>query len=161
MSRPSITKRPALSDRSTCKCILIGTLGTIIALDWKRRSENATKLMIQVSKFTICLILDLFGSFQWHSLSKVEQAKYYDQARKERQIHMDRYPGWTARDNYAKHKKKKRRKEVIRDGNGGAGGGGGGVSNGDSAGGGTRSRCLSQPQKLDCVVVVVVVVLTI
>ena len=37
-------------------------------------------------------------------------------AKQERQVHMSLYPGWTARDNYAKHKKKKRRKDTVRDG---------------------------------------------
>lgn len=38
--------------------------------------------------------------FQWHALSREEQAKYYELARKERQLHMQLYPGWSARDNY-------------------------------------------------------------
>ena len=46
---------------------------------------------------------------QWHGLSREEQAKYYDQARKERQLHMQMYPGWSARDNYAQNKKKSRK----------------------------------------------------
>ena len=50
--------------------------------------------------------------FQWHSLSREEQAKYYEQARKERQLHMQMYPGWSARDNYAQSKKKKRKREA-------------------------------------------------
>ena len=50
--------------------------------------------------------------FQWHGLSREEQAKYYDQARKERQLHMQMYPGWSARDNYAQSKKKKRKREA-------------------------------------------------
>lgn len=37
---------------------------------------------------------------QWHSLSKEEQAKYYEMARKERLVHSKLYPGWSARDNY-------------------------------------------------------------
>ncbi|XP_013793481.1 transcription factor 7-like 2, partial [Limulus polyphemus] len=48
---------------------------------------------------------------RWHSLSRDEQAKYYELARKERQIHMQMYPGWSARDNYALNKKKKKRKK--------------------------------------------------
>eukprot|EP00093_Oithona_nana_P010496 10496.XXX_163596_167068_1 [CDS] Oithona nana genome sequencing. len=48
---------------------------------------------------------------RWHSLSREEQAKYYEQARKERQLHMQMYPGWSARDNYAQSKKKKRKRE--------------------------------------------------
>ena len=53
---------------------------------------------------------------QWHALSKEEQAKYYDMARRERQIHMQMYPGWNARDNYGMMKKKKRKKEKSVDG---------------------------------------------
>lgn len=56
---------------------------------------------------------------RWHSLSREEQAKYYDMARKERQLHMQLYPGWSARDNYAQHtKKKKRKKDKLHDGEG-------------------------------------------
>ena len=54
-------------------------------------------------------------TFQWHALSKEAQSKYYEEARRERQEHMRQYPGWTARDNYAKHKKKRRRKEIVRE----------------------------------------------
>uniref|UniRef100_A0A671SHF8 Transcription factor 7-like 1-A n=1 Tax=Sinocyclocheilus anshuiensis TaxID=1608454 RepID=A0A671SHF8_9TELE len=45
---------------------------------------------------------------RWHSLSREEQAKYYELARKERQLHSQLYPGWSARDNYGKKKKRKR-----------------------------------------------------
>ncbi|XP_042715234.2 transcription factor 7-like 1 isoform X4 [Chrysemys picta bellii] len=38
---------------------------------------------------------------RWHSLSREEQAKYYELARKERQLHSQLYPTWSARDNYA------------------------------------------------------------
>ena len=48
---------------------------------------------------------------QWHALSREEQAKYYELARKERQLHMQLYPGWSARDNYAVHGKKKKKKK--------------------------------------------------
>ena len=49
-------------------------------------------------------------------MSKDEQAKYYDMARRERQHHMQMYPGWNARDNYGMMKKKKRKKEKSVDG---------------------------------------------
>lgn len=39
---------------------------------------------------------------QWHSLSREEQAKYYELARKERQLHSQLYPTWSARDNYVR-----------------------------------------------------------
>ena len=56
-------------------------------------------------------LISLVILLQWHGLSREEQAKYYDQARKERQLHMQMYPGWSARDNYAQSKKKKRKRE--------------------------------------------------
>ncbi|XP_031561756.1 protein pangolin, isoforms A/H/I/S-like isoform X2 [Actinia tenebrosa] len=45
-----------------------------------------------------------------HALERAEQAKYYEMARKERALHMQLYPGWSARDNYAQQGKKKKRK---------------------------------------------------
>ncbi|XP_066254379.1 protein pangolin, isoforms A/H/I/S isoform X5 [Euwallacea similis] len=48
---------------------------------------------------------------RWHSLSREEQAKYYEKARLERQLHMQLYPGWSARDNYGYGTKKKKRKK--------------------------------------------------
>lgn len=51
---------------------------------------------------------------KWHSLTREEQAKYYEKARQERQLHMQLYPGWSARDNYGYGtKKKKRKKERV------------------------------------------------
>ncbi|KAE9539766.1 hypothetical protein AGLY_005018 [Aphis glycines] len=61
---------------------------------------------------------------RWHSLSRDEQAKYYEKARQERQLHMELYPGWSARDNYGYGAKKKKRKKervpVIDAGSGGS-----------------------------------------
>ncbi|XP_056888080.1 transcription factor 7-like 2 isoform X14 [Takifugu flavidus] len=54
---------------------------------------------------------------RWHALSREEQAKYYELARKERQLHMQLYPGWSARDNYGKRKKRKREKQQQAEGN--------------------------------------------
>jgi len=56
---------------------------------------------------------------QWHALERTEQSKYYDMARKEKELHMQLYPGWSARDNYATHTKKKK---VKRDHNTSGGG---------------------------------------
>uniref|UniRef100_A0A8C5PHH5 Transcription factor 7 n=1 Tax=Leptobrachium leishanense TaxID=445787 RepID=A0A8C5PHH5_9ANUR len=47
---------------------------------------------------------------RWHALSREEQSKYYELARKERQLHMQLYPGWSARDNYGKKKRRTREK---------------------------------------------------
>uniref|UniRef100_A0A673GTQ1 HMG box domain-containing protein n=1 Tax=Sinocyclocheilus rhinocerous TaxID=307959 RepID=A0A673GTQ1_9TELE len=43
---------------------------------------------------------------RWHALTREEQAKYYELARKERQLHMQLYPSWSARDNYVTIKKR-------------------------------------------------------
>ncbi|MCI4386775.1 hypothetical protein PGIGA_G00066470 [Pangasianodon gigas] len=48
---------------------------------------------------------------RWHALTREEQAKYYELARKERQLHMQLYPSWSARDNYGKKKRRKREKQ--------------------------------------------------
>lgn len=53
---------------------------------------------------------------KWHSLTREEQSVYYDKARQERQLHMEMYPGWTARDNYgygAKKKRKAKKKDQL------------------------------------------------
>lgn len=66
--------------------------------------------------------LNAFGDVhtQWHSLSREEQQRYYEAARHERQLHQQRYPGWSARDNYGYgSKKKKRKKERNADPTGG------------------------------------------
>ncbi|XP_030018272.1 transcription factor 7-like [Sphaeramia orbicularis] len=44
---------------------------------------------------------------RWHALSRSEQSKYYDLAQKERLLHMQLYPGWSAKDNYGKRKRKR------------------------------------------------------
>nr|XP_043876430.1 transcription factor 7-like [Solea senegalensis] len=44
---------------------------------------------------------------KWNSLSSSEQSKYYDLAQKERSLHMQLYPGWSARDNYGKRKRRR------------------------------------------------------
>jgi len=58
----------------------------------------------------------VFSDLKWHSLSREEQSKYYELAQTERQKHMKMYPGWSARDNYAKHKKKRRKRDKLKDG---------------------------------------------
>ena len=64
----------------------------------------------------ISLFLPSLSYIKWHSLSKEDQSKYYQMAKKERQVHMQLHPNWSARDNYAKHKKKRRKRDKARDG---------------------------------------------
>lgn len=65
----------------------------------------------------VMIILTLYLLLQWHALDRQEQAKYYEMARKERALHMQLYPGWSARDNYAQQGKKKKRKRDKSQGN--------------------------------------------
>ncbi|XP_035856801.1 transcription factor Sox-17-alpha-A-like isoform X2 [Sander lucioperca] len=46
---------------------------------------------------------------KWNSLTKEEQAKYYDKAEEEKWLHAQRHPGWTTRDNYGKKRKRQRK----------------------------------------------------
>lgn len=47
---------------------------------------------------------------KWHALNRSEQAKYYEMAKREKELHAQKYPGWSARDNYALSSKKKKRR---------------------------------------------------
>uniref|UniRef100_A0A0N5APQ9 dTCF n=1 Tax=Syphacia muris TaxID=451379 RepID=A0A0N5APQ9_9BILA len=55
---------------------------------------------------------------RWHNLSKEEQQQYYDMAKEDRKKHMEKYPNWSARENYAINKKKKRKNRDRVDENG-------------------------------------------
>lgn len=49
---------------------------------------------------------------QWHALGREEQAKYYELARRERQLHMQMYPDWSSRTNASRGKKRKRKQDT-------------------------------------------------
>uniref|UniRef100_A0A0N5A1G0 dTCF n=1 Tax=Parastrongyloides trichosuri TaxID=131310 RepID=A0A0N5A1G0_PARTI len=53
---------------------------------------------------------------RWHDLPKEEQQKYYDLAKQDREDHQQKYPNWTARDNYAIRKRKKTKREKSMEG---------------------------------------------
>uniref|UniRef100_G3NAZ3 Transcription factor 7 like 1a n=1 Tax=Gasterosteus aculeatus aculeatus TaxID=481459 RepID=G3NAZ3_GASAC len=71
--------------------------------------EERPKVVSQCKVKESATINQILGQ-RWHSLSKDEQTKYYELARKERLVHSKLYPGWSARDNYGKKKKRKRAK---------------------------------------------------
>ncbi|KAK6106044.1 HMG (high mobility group) box family protein [Brugia pahangi] len=52
---------------------------------------------------------------RWHDLPKEEQQRYYELAKTDREQHMQKYPGWSARENYAINKKKKRKRDKSAD----------------------------------------------
>lgn len=43
-------------------------------------------------------------------MDRTEQAKYYELARREKELHRHLYPTWSARDNYALHSRRKRKR---------------------------------------------------
>uniref|UniRef100_A0A8P4K8K5 Transcription factor 7 like 1a n=1 Tax=Dicentrarchus labrax TaxID=13489 RepID=A0A8P4K8K5_DICLA len=61
--------------------------------------EERPKVVAQCKVKESATINQILGQ-RWHSLTKEEQAKYYELARKERLLHSKLYPGWSARDNY-------------------------------------------------------------
>ncbi|XP_064799083.1 transcription factor 7-like 1-B isoform X3 [Oncorhynchus masou masou] len=69
--------------------------------------EQRPKVVAECTLRESAAINQILGR-RWHTLSREEQSKYYDMARKERQLHSQLYPGWSARDNYGKRKKRKR-----------------------------------------------------
>ncbi|XP_031785810.1 uncharacterized protein LOC100120687 isoform X5 [Nasonia vitripennis] len=52
---------------------------------------------------------------RWHALGRDEQAKYYEMARRERQLHMQLYPDWSSRANTNRTKKRKRKQDTNSD----------------------------------------------
>ncbi|UYV67002.1 hypothetical protein LAZ67_4003628, partial [Cordylochernes scorpioides] len=72
--------------------------------------EQRAKVVAECTLKESAAINQILGR-KWHGLSREEQSKYYDMARKERQLHMQLYPGWTARDNYTPHQKKKKKRK--------------------------------------------------
>ncbi|XP_070143685.1 protein pangolin, isoforms A/H/I/S isoform X11 [Drosophila kikkawai] len=54
---------------------------------------------------------------RWHALGREEQAKYYELARRERQLHMQMYPDWSSRTNASRGKKRKRKQDTNEGGN--------------------------------------------
>ncbi|KAG5454766.1 hypothetical protein CSKR_104370 [Clonorchis sinensis] len=50
---------------------------------------------------------------KWHELPREKQAKYYEMARKEKELHLQLFPGWSARDNYAMHSRRKKKRRMA------------------------------------------------
>uniref|UniRef100_A0A3Q4B9D4 HMG box domain-containing protein n=1 Tax=Mola mola TaxID=94237 RepID=A0A3Q4B9D4_MOLML len=69
--------------------------------------EERPKVVAQCKVKESATINQILGQ-RWHSLTKEEQAKYYEMARKERLVHSKLYPGWSARDNYVRTGEKKK-----------------------------------------------------
>ncbi|KAI6647037.1 TCF/LEF transcription factor family [Oopsacas minuta] len=72
--------------------------------------EQRAKVIQECTLKESAAINQILGKM-WHALEKHEQAKYYEMARTERANHMQLYPSWSARDNYASKTKRKRKKK--------------------------------------------------
>lgn len=72
------------------------------------RARSRTAVEVHFSFVSI-----LLRSVQWHALGREEQAKYYELARRERQLHMQLYPDWSSRANTQRGKKRKRKQETT------------------------------------------------
>jgi len=59
------------------------------------------------------LVYLVYCVVQWHSLDRSEQARYYEMARREKLLHKQLFPGWTARDNYSVIVRRVKRKATM------------------------------------------------
>lgn len=69
--------------------------------------EMRAKVVAECTMKESAAINQILGR-KWHALPREEQAKFYDMARKEKELHQRMYPGWSARDNYAYHAKRRK-----------------------------------------------------
>uniref|UniRef100_A0A0R3W7U0 HMG box domain-containing protein n=1 Tax=Taenia asiatica TaxID=60517 RepID=A0A0R3W7U0_TAEAS len=69
--------------------------------------EMRAKVVAECTMKESAAINQILGR-KWHALPHEEQAKFYEMARKEKELHQRMYPGWSARDNYAYHAKRRK-----------------------------------------------------
>ncbi|XP_071334112.1 transcription factor 7-like 1-B isoform X3 [Trachinotus anak] len=77
------------------------------------RDEQRPKVTAELNDNNSATPNTILGQ-RWKSLSKEEQAKYYEQAEKERRLHAQRHPDWSCSQNYGKKRKRVRRKAPTR-----------------------------------------------
>ena len=116
MLPPFCTESVLSKDQSTAPKSEPRSGALSICASYGATAKNVTNIhffvdfLTLILHFHVTLVGTIFNTeFQWHALSKEEQQKYYEMARKEREKHMVLYPGWSARDNYGKRKKAKER----------------------------------------------------
>ncbi|XP_062257643.1 transcription factor 7-like 1-A isoform X5 [Platichthys flesus] len=71
--------------------------------------EQRSNVVVEI-KNSDCAAVNKHIGYKWKSLSKDEQAKYYEDAEREKRRHSQAFPDWSAGDNYAKRMKRIRRK---------------------------------------------------
>ncbi|XP_035481781.1 uncharacterized protein LOC118300950 isoform X2 [Scophthalmus maximus] len=75
----------------------------------EQRPKVRAELDTTVNSSTLNTILGQ----RWKSLSKEEQARYYEEANKERLLHAEQFPEWSSRNNYGKKRKRIRTKNCC------------------------------------------------
>ncbi|XP_037639655.1 lymphoid enhancer-binding factor 1-like [Sebastes umbrosus] len=83
-----------------------------------KKLPNAFVLFMKEQRPNVVAKLNISGSAaintmlgqRWKSLSKEEQAKYYEGADKERQLHSQRHPDWSSSNTYGKKRQRERSK---------------------------------------------------
>ncbi|GLD73790.1 transcription factor 7-like 1-B isoform X1 [Lates japonicus] len=77
------------------------------------RKEQRPNVIAELNITESATVNTILGQ-RWQALSKEEQAKYFEEADRERRLHEQRYPDWSPRDNYGKKKKRTRTKDSTR-----------------------------------------------
>uniref|UniRef100_A0A3B4TFA8 HMG box domain-containing protein n=1 Tax=Seriola dumerili TaxID=41447 RepID=A0A3B4TFA8_SERDU len=73
------------------------------------RKEQRPNVVTELNISDSAAVNTVLGQ-RWRALSKEEQAKYYEQAIKEKQLHTEQFPQWSCSTNYGKKRKRIRRK---------------------------------------------------
>uniref|UniRef100_A0A665URD9 HMG box domain-containing protein n=1 Tax=Echeneis naucrates TaxID=173247 RepID=A0A665URD9_ECHNA len=77
---------------------------------YKKEQRNVAAAELNTNNSAV--INTLLGQ-KWKSLPKEEQAKYYEQAAREQQLHAQMFPNCSCSDNYGKKRKRVRRKATT------------------------------------------------
>ncbi|XP_030595667.1 transcription factor 7-like 1 [Archocentrus centrarchus] len=70
--------------------------------------EQRPKVKAELTNSASAAVNAVVGE-RWKSLSKAQQAKYYEQAEEERLLHTQQHPQWSSKDNYGKKRRRIRR----------------------------------------------------
>ncbi|XP_034456441.1 uncharacterized protein LOC117770805 [Hippoglossus hippoglossus] len=73
------------------------------------RKEERLKVVAELNNANSATVNTIIGQ-KWKALSRDMQAKYYEEAEKEKQIHSQCFPNWSSSDNYGKKRRRIRKK---------------------------------------------------
>ncbi|KAM7417145.1 hypothetical protein PAMA_016992 [Pampus argenteus] len=70
------------------------------------RQEQRHNVVLEYNITDSAVVNKILGA-KWKSLSKEQQARYYERAAMEKLFHAQQHPEWSAKDNYGKNRKRK------------------------------------------------------